>query len=123
MKYYSEDHEWVEIEGIEATVGISEYAANELGDITYVELPSEDDDFIVGDTLGVVESVKAASDIYSPISGTVCAINDALEDEPGLINESPEDKGWLCKLINFDTSELDDMMTPDAYAKFLKSLH
>ncbi|MFA7231165.1 MAG: glycine cleavage system protein GcvH [Victivallaceae bacterium] len=123
MKYYSEDHEWVEIEGIEATVGISEYAANELGDITYVELPSEDDDFIVGDTLGVVESVKAASDVYSPISGTVCAINDALEDEPGLINESPEDKGWLCKLINFDTSELDDMMTPDAYTKFLKSLH
>ena len=72
MKYYSEDHEWVEINGEEAVVGISEYAANELGDITYVELPEEDDDFIIGDKLGEVESVKASSDIYSPISGTVC---------------------------------------------------
>ena len=122
MKYYSEDHEWVEIHGEEATIGISEYAAKQLGDITYVELPSEDDDFIVGDTLGVVESVKAASDIYSPVSGTVVMINDALEDKPNLINESPEDKGWLCKLTNIDTSELDDMMNVDAYEKYLKEL-
>ena len=122
MKYYSEDHEWVEIIGEEAIIGISEYAAKQLGDITYVELPSEDDDFIVGDTLGVVESVKAASDVYSPISGTVVMINDALEDEPNLINESPEDKGWLCKLTNIDTSELDDMMNADAYEKFIKEL-
>ncbi len=122
MKYYSEDHEWVEIHGEEATIGISEYAAKQLGDITYVELPAEDDDFIVGDTLGVVESVKAASDIYSPVSGTVVMINDALEDEPNLINESPEDKGWLCKLTNIDTSELDDMMNINAYEKYLKEL-
>ncbi len=122
MKYYSEDHEWVEIEGDEATVGLSEYAANELGDITFVELPSEDEDLIIGDTIGVVESVKAASDIYCPISGTVAAINDELEDEPELINESPEEKGWICKLKNIDISEVDDMMTPDAYAKYLKTL-
>ncbi len=122
MKYYSEDHEWVEVNGDEATVGISEYAANELGDITFVDLPNEDDDFIVGDTLGVVESVKASSDIYAPISGTVSMINDALDDEPGLINESPEDKGWLCRLINIDTSELDDMMNEEAYFKFLQTL-
>lgn len=122
MKYYSEDHEWVEIDGDEATVGLSEYAANELGDITYVELPSEDDDLIIGDTIGVVESVKAASDIYCPISGTVAAVNDALEDEPGLINESPEEKGWICKLKNIDISEVDDMMPPNAYAKYLKTL-
>jgi glycine cleavage system H protein len=120
MKYYTEDHEWIEVIGEEATVGISEYAAKQLGDITYVELPNEDEDFIVGDTIGVVESVKAASDVYSPLSGTVVAVNDVLEDEPGLINESPEEKGWLCKLANIDTTELDDMMTASAYQKFLK---
>ena len=110
MKYYTEDHEWVEISGEEATVGISEYAADELGEITYVELPEEDDDFIIGDRLGEVESVKASSDIYSPISGTVSQVNEALADEPGLVNESPEEKGWLCRLVNFDSSELDDMI-------------
>ncbi|MGE4564458.1 MAG: glycine cleavage system protein GcvH [Victivallaceae bacterium] len=122
MRYYSEDHEWVEIVGEEAVIGISEYAANELGDITYVELPEEDDDFIIGDKLGEVESVKASSDIYSPISGTVILVNDALIDEPGLINESPEDKGWLCRLGNIDSSEINDMMNEEAYFKYLKSL-
>ena len=122
MKYYTEDHEWVEIVGDEATVGISEYAADELGDITYVELPEEEDDFIIGDRLGEVESVNSSSDIYSPISGTVSQVNEALTDEPGLINESPEEKGWLCRLINFDSSELDDMMNEDAYRKYLRKL-
>ena len=122
MKYYSEDHEWVEINGDEATIGISEYAANELGDITYAELPEEEDDFIIGDKLGEVESVKASSDIYSPISGTVSMVNDALIDEPGLINESPEDKGWICRFTNIDTSEVNDMMNEDAYFKYLKKL-
>lgn len=122
MKYYTEDHEWVEIVGDEATVGISEYAADELGDITYVELPEEEDDFIIGDRLGEVESVNSSSDIYSPISGTVSQVNEALTDEPGLINESPEEKGWLCRLINFDSSELDDMMNEDAYHKYLRKL-
>ena len=122
MKYYTEDHEWVEIVGDEATVGISEYAADELGDITYVELPEEEDDFIIGDRLGEVESVNSSSDIYSPISGTVSQVNEALTDEPGLINESPEEKGWLCRLINFDSSELDDMMNEDAYQKYLRKL-
>ena len=123
MKYYTEDHEWVEIVGDEATVGISEYAADELGDITYVELPEEEDDFIIGDRLGEVESVNSSSDIYSPISGTVSQVNEALVDEPGLINESPEEKGWLCRLINFDSSELDDMMNEDAYRKYLRKLN
>ena len=122
MKYYSEDHEWVEINGDEATIGISEYAANELGDTTYAELPEEEDDFIIGDKLGEVESVKASSDIYSPISGTVSMVNDALIDEPGLINESPEDKGWICRFTNIDTSEVNDMMNEDAYFKYLKKL-
>ena len=122
MKYYTEVDEWVEISGDEATVGISEYAADEMGDITYVELPEEEDDFIIGDRLGDVESVNSSSDIYSPISGTVSQVNEALVDEPGLINESPEEKGWLCRLINFDSSELDDMMNEDAYRKYLRKL-
>ena len=122
MKYFSEDHEWVEIDGDEATIGISEYAVNELGDTTYVELPDEDEDLIVGDVLGVVESVKTSADIYSPISGTVSAVNDALDDDPGLLNESPEEKGWICKIINFESAELDDMMNEAAYAKYLREL-
>ena len=122
MKYYSEDHEWIEVEGEEAIIGISEYAAEELGDITYVELPVEEDDVIVGDSLGVIESVKAASDVYSPITGTIIEVNSDLEENPGLINESAEKSGWICRLNNIDVSELDDLMTPDAYAKYLKSL-
>lgn len=122
MRYYSEDHEWIVVEGNVATIGISEYAANELGDITYVELPAEGDDVTIGDTLGVVESVKAASDIYSPLSGTVSAVNENLEDEPNLVNDSPEDKGWICRISGFDSSELDDMMSEDAYQKFLKEI-
>ncbi len=122
MKYYSEAHEWIVVKGGEATIGISEYAAEELGDITYVELPVEDDDVIVGDTLGVIESVKAASDIYSPVTGTITEVNSDLEDNPALINESAEDAGWICKLNNIDVSDLNDLMIPDAYAKFLKSL-
>jgi len=122
MKYYTEDHEWVDVSGGEATIGISEYAAGELGDITFVELPSEDEDYIVGDTLATVESVKTASDVYAPISGTVSAVNEELADDPGIINSSPEEKGWICKIKEFDTSELDDMMSPDAYTKFLKKL-
>ena len=122
MKYYSEDHEWVKLIGDEAVIGISEYAAETLGEVTYVELPGEEDDFIIGDTLGVVESDDASVDIYAPISGTVIAINDALEDEPGLISDSPEEKGWLCRLADIDSSELDDMMNEDAYLKYVDSL-
>jgi len=122
MKYYSEAHEWIMIEGNEATIGISAYAAEELGDITYVELPIEGDDVIVGGTLGVIESVKAASDVYSPIGGTISEVNADLEDNPELINESPEKLAWICRLSNIDVAELDDLMTPDAYVKYLKSL-
>ena len=122
MKYYTEDHEWVEILGDEAIIGISEYAAEELGEITYVELPEEDDDFIIGDRLGEVESDKASCDIYSPISGTVSIVNENLADDPSLINDSPEDKGWICRLTNYDSSELDDMMNEDAYLKYVATL-
>jgi len=121
-RYYTKDHEWVKVDGDEAIIGISIYAAKELGDITYVELPREGSDVIVGDTIGVVESVKAASDVYSPISGTVLSVNKALDDDPGIINHSPEEKGWICKLENIDLVELEDLMDEAAYEKFLKSL-
>ena len=121
-KYYSKSHEWALIEGDEATVGISAYAAKELGDITYVELPKVSSDVIVGDSVGVVESVKAASDVYSPLSGTVNAINKNLEDDPGLVSNSPEEKGWIYKLENIDLDELEDLMSEEDYAKYLKTL-
>ena len=121
-KYYSKTHEWAIIDGEEATVGISAYAAKELGDITYVELPKVSSDVIVGDSVGVVESVKAASDVYSPLSGTVNAINKNLEDDPGLVSNSPEEKGWIYKLENIDLDELEDLMSEEDYAKYLKTL-
>ena len=121
-KYYSKTHEWAIIEGEEATVGISAYAAKELGDITYVELPKVSSDVIVGDSVGVVESVKAASDVYSPLSGTVNEINKNLEDDPGLVSNSPEEKGWMYRLENIDPDELEDLMNEEEYAKYLKTL-
>jgi len=121
-KYYSKSHEWAVIEGDEATVGVSAYAAKELGDITYVELPKMGSDVIVGDSVGVVESVKAASDVYSPLSGTVNAINKNLEDDPGLVSNSPEEKGWMYKLENIDLDELEDLLSEEDYAKYLKTL-
>jgi len=121
MKRYTEDHEWVELNGEIAFVGISRHAADELGDITFVELPEIGNDVIVGDPIAVVESVKAASDIYAPISGTVKEVNTELEEDPGIINASPEENGWVCKLENIDISEIDDLMDKKAYDKYLES--
>lgn len=120
--YYSKTHEWVKIDGDEATVGISAFAAGELGDITYAELPEEDSDVIVGDSIGMVESVRASSEVFSPVSGTIVSINRTLDDDPGLINRSPEDHGWICKLENIDLVELEDLMDEEAYKKYLKTL-
>ena len=120
MKKFTEDHEWVIIDGDIACVGISAHAAEELGDITFVEPPELGLDVIVGDVLAVVESVKAASDIYAPISGTVKEVNPALDDDPGMINTSPEENGWICKLENFDIAEMDVLMDEDAYKQYLK---
>jgi len=122
MKYFTEDHEWVEVNGNEATVGISEYAVDELGDISFIELPEEGDDFIIGDRLGSIEAEKGTEDLYSPISGSVSFVNETLVDDPTLVNESPEDKGWICKLTNFDSSELDDMMDEDDYLEYVSGL-
>ena len=120
MKYYSEHHEWVKLDGDDAIVGITDFAAKKLGDITYVELPREGSDFIVGDVIGVVESVKDSMDVQSPVSGTVIAINRNLDDDPGIINRSGE-KGWICKLENTDLAELDDLMEEEDYLKYLKT--
>ncbi|MBN1865085.1 MAG: glycine cleavage system protein GcvH [Victivallales bacterium] len=119
MKKYTQDHEWVEIEGDIATVGITEHAAEELGDLTFVELPEKGLDVIVGDKLAMVESVKAASDVYAPISGTVKESNRELEDAPGLINSAAEQEGWICKIENFDVVEIEDLMTANQYTEFL----
>ena len=120
MKKFTKDHECVRIDGDIAYIGISGHAAEELGDITFVELPEVGTDVIVGDVLAVVESVKAASDIYAPISGSVKEANVALDDDPGMINTSAEENGWICKLENFDIAEMDALMDEDAYQQYLK---
>ena len=122
MKYYTEDHVWVEIRGEEATVGISNHAVEETGDIEYIELPLEDEDVIVGDEIGLIDFTGDTIKIYAPVSGTIIAVNDDLESDPELINDSPEDKGWICKMTNIDDSELDDMMDETFYKKYLRSL-
>ena len=121
-KYYSETHEWVKTDGEEAIVGISEYAAANLGDITFVDLPREGTDLICGDSIGTIESVSASSDVYSPVSGTVTAVNHALDDDPGIINSSAEGKGWLYKLDNIDPTEVDELMSEEKYAEYLETL-
>ena len=121
-KYYSETHEWVKTDGEEAIVGISEYAAANLGDITFVDLPREGTDLICGDSIGTIESVSASSAVFSPVSGTVTAVNHALDDDPGIINSSAEGKGWLYKLDNIDPTELDELMTEEEYADYLETL-
>ena len=121
-KYYSKTHEWVKTDGEEAIVGISEYAASDLGDITFVELPKDGTDLICGDSVGTIESVTASSEVFSPVSGTVTAVNHALDDDAGLINKSAEGKGWLYKLDNIDEAELEDLMTEEEYAAYLQTL-
>ena len=113
---YTVDHEYIRLDGAEAVVGITPYAQEQLGDIVYVELPSVGQAVKKGDEAAVVESVKAASEIYAPASGTVVAVNDKLSGEPGLINLDPEAGGWIFKLRLDDASELEALMDADAYA-------
>jgi glycine cleavage system H protein len=119
-KHYTKEHEWVAIEGTLATVGISEHAAHELGDITFVELPQIGKTVKQFDTLAGIESVKAASDIYSPVSGKVVQVNDRLEEAPEVVNESPEQAGWICKLEVTDPGEVSALMDTPAYEQFVK---
>lgn len=121
-RYYTEDHEWVEVDRDVGTVGISEYAQGQLGDIVFVEVPDEGKQVAKGDDAAVVESVKAASDVYAPVSGTVIEGNPALADTPELVNEDPEGDGWFFKLTLSDTSELDGLMDEAAYQAFVSKL-
>ncbi len=116
---YTEDDEWVRVDGEIATIGITDYAQDSLSDIVYLELPNEGDFFGKGETFGVVESVKAAADLLMPVSGDVSAINEDLIDTPETINQDPYGEAWLIKLTLSDPSELDTLMDADAYEKHL----
>jgi glycine cleavage system H protein len=120
--YFSKEHEWVKISGTTATVGISDHAAHELGDITFVELPAVGKSVKQFETVAAIESVKAASDIYSPLTGKVTAINETLENTPEVVNESAEEAGWICTLEIADPSEVKNLMTRAEYDEYLKSL-
>ncbi len=112
---YVESHEWIEVlDNGNVRIGITEHAQSALGDIVFVELP-EEDSYATGDECGVVESVKTASDIYAPLTGTVVAVNDALEDAPELINENPYDDGWIFEMALDNADELKDLMTAEEY--------
>ncbi len=115
---YTNDDEWIRVEGDEAVVGISDYAQNSLSDIVYLELPSVGDTFGKGDSFGVVESVKAAADLYMPVSGEVTAVNEALIDRPELVNEDPYGEAWMVRVRLADASQLDELMDADAYRAF-----
>jgi glycine cleavage system H protein len=121
-RYFTEDHEWIDVDGDIGTVGISEYAQSQLGDIVFVDVPEDGKELTKGDEAAVVESVKAASDVYSPVSGTVLEGNPALADTPGLVNEEPEGDGWFFKLTLTDPDELTSLMDEIAYAAFVAKL-
>ena len=121
-KRYTEDHEWIELEGEIGTVGISDYAQEQLGDIVFVELPEVGTEVNQGDQLAVVESVKAASEIYAPVAGTVTEVNEALNTAPDTINEDAENDGWLVKLEVSDPSEVESLMGEKAYKTFVAEL-
>lgn len=119
MTKYTEDHEWVNLEGDIATVGISVHAAEQLGDVVYVELPAVGKAFKKGDAIAVVESVKAASDVYAPVSGEIIEANSDLEAAPQTVNEDAQGAGWFAKIKISDASELDALMDEAAYKAFV----
>lgn len=121
-RYFTEDHEWVDVEGEIGTVGISDYAQGQLGDIVFVDVPEDGKQLAKGDEAAVVESVKAASDVYSPVSGTVIEGNAALADEPALVNSDAEEEGWFFKIRLTDPSELEELMDESAYEAFVAKL-
>ena len=114
---YANSHEWVRVEGDEAIIGISDHAQEELTELVFIELPEVGSELAMGDPCAVVESVKTASDIYSPLSGEVIETNDALETEPGTVNEDPYSDGWFFKIRLSNLDELDALLSPDDYAE------
>lgn len=121
-RYFTQDHEWIDVSGSSGVVGITAYAQSQLGDITYVDLPAVGTTVNKGDAPCVVDSVKAASDVYSPVSGTITAANAALGDAPELVNTDPEEGGWLFRIDLSDPSELDGLMDKAAYDAYVAGL-
>ncbi len=121
-RYFTDEHEWIEVDGDTATVGITDYAQSQLGDIVFVEVPDEGAVLTKGQEAAVVESVKAASDVYAPIGGTVVSGNQNLEEDPALVNSDAEGEGWFFKLTIADKGELDGLMDEAAYKAFVASL-
>ena len=118
---YTEEHEWVRVEGDTAVIGISDYAQQALGDITFVELPETGNQVVQFEDLAVIESVKAASDIYAPLSGEVLEVNSALEEAPETINRDCYGEGWICKLTGIHEAETEKLLSPEAYEKLIAS--
>ena len=112
---YTQEHEWVQVEGDVGTVGVTDFAANELGEVVFVELPETGSEFSQGDTIGTIESVKAVADLFLPVSGEIIEINDAVVDGPELVNKDPLDDGWLFRVRISDPSELDQLLDAAAY--------
>jgi glycine cleavage system H protein len=119
---YQQSHEWARQDGDLVVVGISDYAQDSLGDVVYVEFPEIGTSMKKGDPFGVIESVKAASDVYMPVSGEIVEVNEVLEDNPGTVNEAPFDAGWLMKIKPSDPSELDSLMTAEAYKRYTEEI-
>ncbi|MBO0332196.1 glycine cleavage system protein GcvH [Sneathiella sp. CAU 1612] len=123
MSYkFTEDHEWVLLEGDVATIGISDYAQGQLGDVVYVEVPTVGDEIAKGDELAVVESVKAASEVYSPVSGEIIDVNTELEGAPTMVNEDAMEGGWFAKIRVTNSADLDDLMDEATYKTFVEGL-
>lgn len=122
MRYFTDEHEWIEVDGDVATVGITDYAQGQLGDIVFVELPAIGTAITKGKDAAVVESVKAASDVYAPIDGEVTETNSALEEDPALVNTAPEGEGWFFKMTIADAGQLEGLMDEAAYKDFIESL-
>ncbi|MBX6374359.1 MAG: glycine cleavage system protein GcvH [Acetobacteraceae bacterium] len=118
---YTKDHEWVRMDGDTATVGISDHAQNALGDVVFVDLPEIGREVSAGEAVAVVESVKAASDVYAPVSGRIVEVNSALAEDPGLINREPTGEGWFFRIEPRDPAEIETLMDEAAYAAFLES--
>ena len=117
---YTREHEWVSLDGNVATIGITDHAQQQLGDVVFVELPAVGDRVEKSDAFGVVESTKAVSDVYAPVSGEVAEVNDDLPDNPELLNEDPYGDGWMVKITLGDRSDLDDLMSADEYRSYLE---
>ena len=118
--HYSKDHEWVRVDGDQAIIGITDYAQNSLGDVVYVELPKADDEFAANESFGSVESVKAVSEVFTPVTGVVVKINESLADEPETVNSDPYGDGWLIRIRMTNPSERDDLLDVAAYKQVLE---